>query len=758
MATTNTLKARHMMATKVASAWVGYTVVPKKGELCFESDTLKFKLGNGTDIYDNLPYVSTIAFDTVQIAGTDAFAATDTDRNINFTAYSTGTTADPYLEISHGTGNTINIKTKSLGNIVTHSWSEVSTAITNAINDLDSSVSADTGYVLTGVTQTDGELSGKTQVSYATIAPVQSVVGDNTWIEVTAGTGADANTYTVSHKGSSPTVTNSTTVAATSDRVYTSLTFDGTGHVTAGTTKPLTNMVTATANLPADEIVVGAGSKGVKTSGAKISTTISDATDAAAATGDKKAPTNKAVIDYVNSRLSSAMVYKGTIGTGGTITALPATHEAGWVYTVKTAGTYAGQECEVGDMIVCVTSGTTANDAHWDVVNGENQVTDNNPTVKMDGSTYTVANVDGTDIRITTENLDYSSPSASGTTTAFIDTVTQTDGKLSATKKTVTSGTTSTSGIVQLVSTYSKTNEDKALTQKGGFETIKKVKTIVADSATTATYSYAWDVSTFGSSGTLWINTVADDFVTSNIPITFDGLLVKVGKTTDSPAGAVTITAPDRTSIANGDSSVSNRVVVTGSNEGGVWFTGGTDKFTVSDGTNSFDVAVTPSVTIPNNYSSIVVAAQSTGTSNVAGTTSATTLTPASSSDQLNISTGNKWITTKVTSGAANADIIQFSHLVGTIATTGGTFRKFSYDNAGHITAVSDVTSSDIGGKLTDLAITTTKSTSAATGDNDSKITITAFGQTATATYAANPIYTDLLKNGNLELILDGNF
>ena len=755
MATTNTLKVRHMMATKVASAWVGYTVVPKKGELCFESDTLKFKLGNGTDIYDNLPYVSTIAFDTVQIAGTDAFAATDADRNINFTAYSTGTTADPYLEISHGTGNTINIKTKSLGDIVAHNWSEVSTAITNAINDLDSSVSADTGYVLTGITQTDGELTGKTQVSYATIAPVQSVVGDNTWIEVTTGTGAAANTCTVSHKGSSPTVTNSTTVAATSDRVYTSLTFDGTGHVTAGTTKPLTNMVTATANLPADEIVVGAGNKGVKTSGAKISTTISDATDAAASTGDKKAPTNKAVIDYVNSRLSSAMVYKGTIGTGGTITALPATHEAGWVYTVKTAGIYAGQECEVGDMIVCVTSGTTANDAHWDVVNGENQITDNSPTLKYDGGTYTIANVDGTDITVKTTNLDLTDPTASGNTISFIDTVSQTDGQVSATKKTVRSASTSQTGIVQLSDSYDGTNSTLAEDGKAVYAALKTVKNIIGTSATatvngngiTPTDSIYLNqiIANKGASGTAE--------VTSSIQLTAGDNM-----TIASDTGQLSFQAADKTSIANAAGTDANRTVVTGDNNGGVWFTGGTNKFTVTNGTDSFDVNVTPSVTIPNNYSSIKVAAQSTGTSNVAGTTSATTLTPASTTDMLNISTGNKWITTKVTSGAANADIIQFSHLVGTIATTGGTFRKFSYDNAGHITAVSDVTSSDIGGKLTDLAITTTKSTSAATGDNDSKITITAFGQTATAAYATNPIYTDLLKNGNLELILDGNF
>ena len=53
---------------------------------------------------------------------------------------------------------------------------------------------------------------------------------------------------------------------------------------------------------------------------------------------------------------------------GGTITALPASHKVGDAYKVITAGTYAGQKCEVGDMVICVTAGSTANNAHWTVV------------------------------------------------------------------------------------------------------------------------------------------------------------------------------------------------------------------------------------------------------------------------------------------------------------------------------------------------------------------------------------------------------
>ena len=72
---------------------------------------------------------------------------------------------------------------------------------------------------------------------------------------------------------------------------------------------------------------------------------------------------------YADSILGAndAMVFKGTIGTSGTVTALPATHSVGWTYRVVTAGSYAGQTCEVGDLIICITDGTAANNAHWTV-------------------------------------------------------------------------------------------------------------------------------------------------------------------------------------------------------------------------------------------------------------------------------------------------------------------------------------------------------------------------------------------------------
>lgn len=63
-----------------------------------------------------------------------------------------------------------------------------------------------------------------------------------------------------------------------------------------------------------------------------------------------------ATIDYVDNILSlnDAMLFKGTLGISGTITELPSIYEIGWTFKVTTAGTYAGNVCEVGDLIIAI--------------------------------------------------------------------------------------------------------------------------------------------------------------------------------------------------------------------------------------------------------------------------------------------------------------------------------------------------------------------------------------------------------------------
>ena len=104
-------------------------------------------------------------------------------------------------------------------------------------------------------------------------------------------------------------------------------------------------------------------------------------TDSGSGVGNGIAATPKAIFDaitsakaYADTILSSndAMVFKGTIGTGGTVTQLPfVNYSSGWTYRVITAGTYAGVVCEVGDLIIAIkdgpSTGTVVVNADWTV-------------------------------------------------------------------------------------------------------------------------------------------------------------------------------------------------------------------------------------------------------------------------------------------------------------------------------------------------------------------------------------------------------
>lgn len=76
-----------------------------------------------------------------------------------------------------------------------------------------------------------------------------------------------------------------------------------------------------------------------------------------ASADSNKVPTCSAVKGYVDDAIDALpepMVFKGSLGTGGTITTLPAASSSneGWTYKVITAGTYASQAAKVGDTFI----------------------------------------------------------------------------------------------------------------------------------------------------------------------------------------------------------------------------------------------------------------------------------------------------------------------------------------------------------------------------------------------------------------------
>ena len=171
---------------------------------------------------------------------------------------------------------------------------------------------------------------------------------------------------------------------------------------------------------------------------------------ATAGTNTTQIATTAFVQSVVDSKIAAAdaMIYKGTIGTGGTVTALPNTHSTGWTYKVITAGTYAGVKCNVGDMIICLTDGTAANNAHWTVVEGN---IDGAVTGPVSSVASNVAIFDGATGKVIKDS-GFSIASNVPSGAKFTDT-------------TYTVGTTSYSGTTKLY-TSTGSNTDGTITQK----------------------------------------------------------------------------------------------------------------------------------------------------------------------------------------------------------------------------------------------------------------------------------------------------
>ena len=119
--------------------------------------------------------------------------------------------------------------------------------------------------------------------------------------------------------------------------------------------------------------------------GSVLTTVESDVTGTTQATDDST--TKIATTEFVHNAastgkatLTNALIYKGTIGTGGTVETLPENYSVGDTYKVITPGTSAGQVCEAGDMIVAIEGG-------WTVVQNNTDIATSSATGMVKGGT-----------------------------------------------------------------------------------------------------------------------------------------------------------------------------------------------------------------------------------------------------------------------------------------------------------------------------------------------------------------------------------
>ena len=113
-----------------------------------------------------------------------------------------------------------------------------------------------------------------------------------------------------------------------------------------------------------------------------------------AGSGNRIAST-KYVIDAINNKLAvaDALIFKGVVSD---TTPLPTkNYKQGWTYKVAKAGTYAGNKCEVGDMIIAIADyDTSFKNTDWTVIQNNVDVAGKD-TLGLVKTTSTVTNNSG---------------------------------------------------------------------------------------------------------------------------------------------------------------------------------------------------------------------------------------------------------------------------------------------------------------------------------------------------------------------------
>ena len=183
---------------------------------------------------------------------------------------------------------------------------------------------------------------------------------------------ASDTTNTYSSTGTAPV--NGTAVAAALG------TLDGTVSGSAGAGKTLTAFSQTDGKVSATFGNISITKSQVSDLGT-IGTAAAKAYTTSVTSGSSDLVTSGAVYTAI-ANLPEPMIFKGTLGTGGTITSLPTAAAAneGFTYKVITAGTYASQTAKVGDLFIY-------NGSAWVLVpSGDDTATDTWRNIKINGT------------------------------------------------------------------------------------------------------------------------------------------------------------------------------------------------------------------------------------------------------------------------------------------------------------------------------------------------------------------------------------
>lgn len=417
MANTELQNIRITICTKTEAEWTGYTEVPLKGEWAYVSDKRKLKIGDGVNVFDDLPYINLSPEEINELVS--ATAHTHSNKDVLDATTASFTTA--LLTKLNGIATGAEVNQNAFSNITVGSTTVAADSKTDTLTLVGSNVTITpdatndkiTFTVANGSTSAKGvvQLTNSTSSTSTTTAATPSSVKSAYDLANTAKTNAANAQSTADSKVGSVSLssgTNNGTLKLTVDGTATdNIAVKGLGSAAYTNSSAY---ATASQGTKADNAMPKSGGEftGNVTLNADPTTNLGAATK-----------------QYVDTQIttkiaaSDAMVFKGTLGTGGTVTAVPTTGVVkGDTYKIITAGTWAGSVCKIGDLIIALNSGSLeATTANWAYVPSGNE---NETTIKYS---------------TTTQNL---------TTSAKTGAITLAEGATKQVDTSISSGSTST--------------------------------------------------------------------------------------------------------------------------------------------------------------------------------------------------------------------------------------------------------------------------------------------------------------------------